>query len=240
MIAYPDSWESVGQPISIKQIEDTLMSVISSINCDCIALSEGIDSSLLMWFMWKTNRRINAFTIGSSDVHPDVENARHICKVFGGIHHRVYEPHPRVIEANERDGDLPGDVAVRLFYDYVSQYTDRIIAGDGIDEFMCGYYAHQKSPPEAKYYDILSRLQDEQLKPLDRNSAGVKVFLPYLAPEVTNLLSRIPISSKVNAEQRKILMVEMASDKLPDEIIKRRKYGFCDAFQIKETANATT
>jgi len=239
VIAYPGKWASIGQEVTIKQIEDALDSVLSSMNVSCIAYSGGLDSSLLLWFMRQRRQRVWAFTIGSSLFHPDVQHAEAFASQLGGVIHKVYIPSASDIADGHQEGDLPGDSAVRLFYKYVADYTNGIITGDGIDELMCGYYAHQWNPTEETYYEQLERLVDQQLRPLDQNSQDVKVYLPYLSPEIVRLLTQIPVCRKVSSYRRKLLMVKMAQGKLPESIIERRKYGFCDAFQIKETANAT-
>ncbi|GAJ00019.1 unnamed protein product, partial [marine sediment metagenome] len=41
-------------------------------------------------------------------------------------------------------------------------------------------------------------------------------------------------SEKVDRKCRKKLMVEIAKGKIPNEVINRRKYGFCDVLKIKE------
>jgi asparagine synthetase B (glutamine-hydrolysing) len=80
----------------------------------------------------------------------------------------------------------------------------------------------------------MKRLQEEQLIPLNKNSGQVKVYLPYLDNRLVLLFSQIPISEKVDSKHRKKIMIQMAKGKIPNEIINRRKYGFCDVLKIKE------
>ena len=68
---------------------------------------------------------------------------------------------------------------------------------------------------------------------MHENSGNVKVFLPYLDSRLISLLSQIPVSEKVDRNQRKKLMVKMAENKIPKSIIDRRKYGFCNALKSK-------
>jgi len=240
VIAYPPNWAGIGQPVSIEQIEAVILGTVSGLDCNCIALSGGLDSALLFWFLLKTKRAIKAFTIGNSESHPDVEYSRLLVRGYNNVAHDVFVPSPKEIEEEQRDGDLPGDGAVRLFYKFVAQHTDSIMAGDGIDEFMCGYYDHQRNPGEKTYYDYLERLQSDQLAPLNSNSMGVNVLLPYLDSRLLSLLTRIPTRLKVDKGRRKILMMDLAKDKVPAAIIDRHKYGFCDAFRVKENINVGT
>ena len=103
------------------------------------------------------------------------------------------------------------------------------MVGDGIDEFMCGYYDHQKYPTEETYYKHIRELVALHLVPLDRNSGNVFVYEPYLDERLLSVLSMIPISDKVDSMTRKKIICALAKGKLPDDVIGRRKYGFCNA-----------
>ena len=241
MIIYPLNWNEIGRPIQIKNLENMILKILSEIDCNCLAFSGGLDSSLMLYFMLKKYRRVRAFTIGLSENHPDVKYSRLVVKELmeerkdSKIEHEVYIPDPEAIaiftgETEER----AGDVAVRMFYNFVKDYTKEIISCDGIDEFMCGYYSHQRNLSMKTYYKHLGELQDKMLIPLDKNSGKVNVHLPYLDGRLLLFLSQIPLNKKVDKRQRKKLMAKMAQNKIPDEIINRWKYGFCDALKIKE------
>jgi len=235
MIVYPEYWRDIGRPIEIKEIEDKILSIVYEIDCDCLALSGGLDSSLMLYFMLKKHQQVRAFTIGISEKHPDVKYSKLVVDNLGRTKHRIYIPTLREIGGEkEQEGDFRGDKAIRLFYKFVSKYTDEIISCDGIDEYMAGYYDHQENPGEKTYYKYIRQLREKHLEPLNRNSGRVKVYLPYLDSKLLFLLSQIPIAEKVTFEQRKTLVVAMAENKIPSEIINRRKYGFCDALQIRD------
>ena len=235
MITYPRNWEKIGQPIEIRHLEEAIHGVLCQIWCNCLALSGGLDSSLMLHFMLNVHERVNAFTIGVSEDHPDIEFAKLAVKKLGRTKHFIYIPSKKEVdEEKDQSRDFRGDKATRLFYKFVRKHTPKIISCDGIDEFMCGYYGHQVPRSELAYHEYIRRLQLEHLEPLNRNSMGVKVYLPYLDAELLYLLSQIPTYEKVTKKERKLLMVEMAEGKLPNEIITRRKYGFCDALKIKK------
>jgi len=235
MIIYPKDWAKIGQPIKLKEIEDTILQILSDIDCNCLSFSGGLDSSLMLYFMLKIHKQVEAFTIGISELHPDIRYSKWVVEEFDNVIHRIYIPSQEEIEyARQSKWDLEGNIAVRLFYKFVRKYTKKMIACDGIDELMCGYYDHQDIPHEDTYYAYLRRLQKKHLIPLDKNSNQIKVYLPYLDDRLLLLLSQIPISEKVDNKCRKKLMIEIAKTKIPDEIITRRKYGFCDVLKIKE------
>ncbi len=240
MIAYPNNWSEIGKPIEIKDIELCIKQILNQLSCNCLAFSGGLDSSLMLYFMLRRFEKVQAFTIGNSEDHPDVKYSKLVVNNFevGRITHRIYIPTQKELdEEKDQTRDFEGDKAQRLFYKFVGKYTDEIISGDGIDEFMCGYYGHQVPQTEQAYYKFVGRLRSEQLEPLNRNSLGIDVYLPYLDFGLLSLLSQIPTYEKVDKEQRKKPMIEIAKDKIPDAIVDRWKYGFCDALKIKKAKN---
>ena len=227
MIVFPDDWKRVGQPISLLKIENTILEILSEIDCNSLALSGGVDSSLLLYYMKKINKKVVAFTMGNSMDHPDVVYAKMAVEsIDRSIAHRIFIPD---ISTKAKANSVYG-----LFYKFVSEFTDRMVAGDGIDEFACGYYPHQNSPRQSTYYNLLRRLLPEHLLPLNRDSRGVKVYLPYIDKRMIFLLSQIPIYDKVDSKERKKIIMALAKDKVPQAILDRWKYGFCDALNIKE------
>ena len=235
MIVYPDNYRSIGQPVQVERIEEAILQVLTEINCNCISLSGGLDSSLMLYYMSQVYHEVLAITMGCSEKHPDVEYAKLAVSQFDNVFHEIYIPSSLdLLESKKPYWEFDGDRAVSLFYDYAKHCTDSIVACDGIDEFMCGYYAHQEQPCEATYYEYLRKLRDTQLIPLHRNSKDVKVYLPYLDERLLALYSQIPVKDKVDTEHRKKILVEMAKGKVPDAIISRRKYGFLDVLDIKK------
>ena len=239
MIVSPLDWNEVGSPIQVRDLEIAILKVLSEISCNCLSFSGGLDSSLMLYFMLQRHRRVRTFTIGLSEDHPDIMYAKLVARSFGGASHNFYIPTQKEIEVEKRPGDLEGDVAVRLFYRFVEKETPKIIACDGIDEFMAGYYAHQETLSETTYFNFIRRLRSEHLVPLNENSGKVNVYLPYLDSRLISLYSRIPLSEKVDPHIRKKFMVRMAEGRLPDRVITRRKYGFCDALKVKEERHAS-
>ena len=221
MIVYPKAWQEIGQPISLTMIEKAIAQIIAEMPCDCLSFSGGLDSSLLLYFMLESGKKPRVFTIVCSDNHPDIHYSQTVLRYFREHYDVSIESSVRVLP------HLIGDELVKAFYQSgLSQHTDTIIAGDGIDEFMAGYYKHQQEPTETTFYDFMRRLQAEHLVPLNENSGSIKVYLPYLDNRLTSLLWQIPITDKIDKSHRKKLMVQLAEGKLPNAVITRRKYGF--------------
>ncbi|KKM93518.1 hypothetical protein LCGC14_1207610 [marine sediment metagenome] len=231
MIVYPKNWNEIGQEIPTKNIEKAIISSLEDIDVNNITLSGGVDSSLLLHYMSDMFDEVNAYTIGSSMDHPDVVYAQQAASQFDNVNHKIYIVEEEEIKKEEKPSDLKGDAAVRLLYKHIKKDgVDNIVAGDGIDEFTAGYYAHQKEPDNYKlYYDFIRKLQSEQLEPLNKNTSGVNVHLPYLDSRIILLLAQIPLEKKVDKNNRKKIIYSLAKGKVPKGIIERRKYGFCDA-----------
>lgn len=233
MIAEPLNWNKKGQPISINDIEETISSILVDIDVRHLSLSGGLDSSLMLYFMVRVfgHQDIYCHTIALNEQHPDYIFSEKITDYFDV----KWDPLIPNQTLQPQKNDCPGDEIVRYFYDHLKgSKIDGIISCDGIDEYMCGYYEHQNNPSEATYYKYIRRLQEYHLQPLHENSGKIKVYLPFLENFLILLLSQIPLKDKVDSKNRKKIMIEMAKDKLPKEIIKRRKYGFCDAMRIKQ------
>lgn len=224
MIVYPENWQQIGTCVSPVMVEDAILSSLKEIDCSCLSFSGGLDSSLLLYYMITLGRKVRTFTVACSVRHPDIRYSQIVIKNLEERFGVKIEGHQEIIKRTT------GDQLVRQFYFKLQQWTDSIIAGDGLDEFMCGYYEHQRPSTtftnEEIYFGLLQQLQQRHLKPLDKNSGNVKVYLPYLSDVVTRLFWQIPLADKVDKIHRKRIMLLLAKGKLPEEVINRRKYGF--------------
>lgn len=225
MIDYPENWQGIGKKISSSEISSAICSSIKQTGVHSLSLSGGIDSTLLLYFMKKVlGNSIYCYNVSLSEDHPDHVYAKMATDFFGVDLYSYF-----------LDGNEEPDEVVKTFYTYLKNAgVKKIIAGDGIDEFSCGYYSHQNDPSERNYISWIRQLNQGQLAPLNKNSGSVSVYLPYLAPSVVALLSLIPIYDKVDSDCRKKIIVEMAKGNIPDDIINRRKFGFCDAASRKD------
>lgn len=236
MIVSPEKWDYIYTTPTLDEIEQVLFNAVAHTGCSNLCLSGGVDSSLTLHFMAQLYPSITCFTIASSLKHPDVFHSKIIAEKYKAKH-LIYIPTKTDIESNKVDGDYQGDVAVKLLYQFISKYTNEVIATDCIDELDCGYYPHQKEPNDEVFRRFISELEEYHLKPLNKNSGDIKVHLPYADKEVIHTFLRIPIAQKVNESIRKSHVMAIALKYIPTEIIERRKYGFCDAFIIKENTN---
>lgn len=219
MIVHPRNWSELGVPIVMGDIDEALREVVKDINCINLSFSGGIDSSLLLYYLLEVKGTARCFTIANDAEHPDIEYSAKAIRWFEE-RYKVRIDHMTFVRPRLEGNDL-----VKAFYGALKPSVSCIIAGDCIDELSCGYYAHQDMTEET-YQDYLKRLQREHLRPLNQNSGGIAVYLPYADDRVTSLLYQIPLYEKVNAGRRKIVIMELAEGRVPPESIDRKKYGF--------------
>ena len=210
-------WRNIGDPIHWSTIERILCSVVRDTECRNLSLSGGLDSTYMLYCMCQVfGNDIDTYTVVGGKDHPDYVYAKMAAEYF------KVRWHPYISPVKEE--------VIRDFYAHLEKLgVADIIACDGVDEFMGGYYSHQDNPTEEHYYSLIKTLVTDHLIPLDEASLGVHVYVPYIDEKLINLYAQIPLSEKVDAHSRKKMMCTLAAGKIPDEIITRRKYGFCDA-----------
>lgn len=238
MIVYPINWFKKYEDFIVYDCENNfniiyfiklLKEIISDIGVNHLAYSGGIDSTILLCLMSNLFDKVSTYTISHRRDHKDILFAKIGSDLYKSQHHEF------IVTPNRDENDkFGGDDAVRQLFENMNTYTDKIICGDGIDEFMCGYYAHMDISYET-YIRFLKELLPNHLIPLDKNSYDVKVFLPYLNDKVVDIMKIIPLTDKVDRCNRKKIMISIAKHlNIPESIIYRNKYGFVDAFIEKD------
>lgn len=241
----PDELES----ILLKSIDLSVEKCLSDNNGEiCTTLSGGLDSSLCISIVRKIvgpKTAIHTFTTGGSEQHPDIQFARKISSLFSTHHHELIPCHEEIGLAKKEMFSLwknepqkLGNVAVFLTYKNIAKYGFRcVIAHDGIDELLGGYWEHRKHVDEKEkikaFQALWDDLKENHLVPLERKALhfGISVIFPYLQTELVKYISKIQIDERTSHEISKIPLKKIAGKYLPDEVIKREKRGFCDVLE---------
>lgn len=111
-----------------------------------VALSGGVDSSILTMIMNETSsRKIRTFTIGTFEDHPDIVNARQVCSHIESISDfwvptfREYvEAIPRFVAAQEHHSRLRG-LPCYMLCERIGRQLKVCLNGEGADELFGGY-----------------------------------------------------------------------------------------------------
>lgn len=188
------------------------------------------------------NTQIHTFTIGRNKNHPDIVFARKVSALFGTLHTEFIPTakHIRMAEIElfkkwPEEERRPGNIAVFLMYKLIASLGfECVIAHDGIDELLGGYWEHRSGHDQvAAFEKNWNSLAEKHLILLERKAKSfyVEVVLPYLQKEVVDYITRIPVNQRTSFEISKAPLREIAKKYLPDEIIKRKKVGFCDALK---------
>lgn len=190
--------------------------------------------------------------MGGSEDHPDVVHARLAAEKFGA-EHRIIIPGENDIEEaafeyqkNFPDADMKqvtaeGDFDVYLLYKYITKAGMKtMIAYDGIDELMGGYWGHRRGNTleerKKAFGEFWDRLIPFHLKPLlaTSNKFDIDIIFPYLEKKLAQMISKIPIADRVSDTIGKLPMRELARIfEVPEEIIKRSKRGQVGMMEVE-------
>uniref|UniRef100_A0A6M3Y0N1 Putative asparagine synthase n=1 Tax=viral metagenome TaxID=1070528 RepID=A0A6M3Y0N1_9ZZZZ len=230
MIVEPKKYDYIYTVPSLEKIEKVMFNAVKNTGCSNLFLSGGVDSSLALHFLSQCYPLVKCFTLAKSIDHPDYFFASMIAKKYAAEHH-IYIPEEGEIENERKDDDLDGDAGIRLLSKYTLNYVDSVVVTDGIDELDCGYYPHQDKPDDKTFRKFITDLEELHLKPLDRNTGTLKIYAPYLTKNVVDIFMKLSMDSKVDSITRKKHIMSIGIKYLPEELVYRRKYGFCSALK---------
>jgi len=235
------------RPCDLDRLEELLLAANRACALEClienagaiaVCLSGGLDSSTSVAMIRRAfpGGRIAAYTIGSDESHPDVVHAAEVADRFG-LAHRVVIPTAK--DEAAADDDIPSSIGVHVLYRFMRRDGVRsVIAHDGIDELLGGYWAHREwmGRDAAKALEAFTArwgaLESEHLQPLEATAeaAGIRVRFPYLKRSVVEEIAAIPLEERTSREVSKMPLRAIASRYgVPESVIRRKKIGFCDA-----------
>ncbi|MDP2923710.1 MAG: asparagine synthase-related protein [Candidatus Omnitrophota bacterium] len=215
-------------------------------------LSGGIDSSLctaILREVMPAETRIVTFSMGGKN-HPDLRFASMIAQTLQTEHHKFI---PTMEQINKAKGEFAGfgemeargenfgsgDVDVFLLYKLIKEkasieggsFPVAVMAHDGIDELMGGYWAHRGTKTNQEksdtFKDLWQKLPKKHLENLSRSAAlmNIKIIWPYLDRSLIEYISHIPLDERTSKQESKMPLRAIAKKYLPQEIIERRKRG---------------
>ena len=209
-------------------------------------LSGGLDSTLALAFLRRnfSESEIVTISMGGTKDHPDIQHARLAAERFSTTHHEFIPNAAEIAEAIREYGEkFPeidlrtavevGNTDVYLLYKYISGLNPEVIlAHDGIDELMGGYWDHRKdSPPgerAAIYNGFWDKLIPEHLLPLTTtsNEFNISLLFPYIDTQIVKIASNIPLNDRSTITESKKPLRALAQELgVPQKILIRPKRG---------------
>ncbi|MDC0171262.1 asparagine synthase C-terminal domain-containing protein [Candidatus Nitrosopelagicus sp.] len=214
-----------------------LKNAVSECDSEWIALSGGLDSSILAHL--RKEQRPQAITIITKDfLGTDLTFAQIIAKHTGLTLSLIQVTMEEILDSisetikildNFNDIEIRNSIVPYLYLSSLKEKgVDSVITGDGADEIFAGYnFLLKKSNDEL----------DEELKRIKKimhfpskdiaKSLNMKVESPFLKDDVIKFSDEIPVSRKINVKEDKKfgkwILRETFEEDLPKNIIWREK-----------------
>ena len=232
------------------QCRSILQNACEKCESDWIALSGGLDSSIIANLMKK--EKAHAMTIITKDfVGTDLTYAQIMAKYVEIPLSLMHIDLEGVLEAINETVKILGnfnDIEIRnsvVPYIYLKSLKDdgvkSVITGDGADEIFAGYNFLLKKNEE-ELVSELSRIKKIMHFPSKEigESLNMKVEMPFLDNDVIDFSENIPISEKINTKDGKRfgkwILRKSFENYIPDSIVWREKSPMQDG---SGTANLT-
>ena len=236
--------------MDIDQCRSILRNTCEKCESDWIALSGGLDSSVIANLMKK--EKTHAITIITKDfVGTDLTYSQIMAKHMEIPLSLMHIDLERVLEAINETVKILGnfnDIEIRnsvVPYIYLKSLKDdginSVITGDGADEVFAGYNFLLKKN-EDELVSELSRIKKIMHFPSKEigESLNMKVEMPFLDNDVIDFSENIPISEKINTKDGKRfgkwILRKSFENEIPDSIVWREKSPMQDG---SGTANLT-
>ena len=236
--------------MDIDQCRSILRNTCEKCESDWIALSGGLDSSIIANLMKK--EKTHAITIITKDfVGTDLTYAQIMAKYVEIPLSLMHIDLEGVLEAINETVKILGnfnDIEIRnsvVPYIYLKSLKDdginSVITGDGADEVFAGYNFLLKKN-EDELVSELSRIKKIMHFPSKEigESLNMKVEMPFLDNDVIDFSENIPISEKINTKDGKRfgkwILRKSFENEIPDSIVWREKSPMQDG---SGTANLT-
>ena len=226
-----------------EQLYDTLEKVCDECRSDTIALSGGLDSTILAYMM-QGRRPMNGIAVIAKDfVATDLTYCQlaasrlgvnlHIAKpdaieILLGVSETI-----RIL-GNFNDLEIRNAVVMYLAFKAAKRAgIDSVITGDGADELFAGYdFLSRARPPQlSKELERLRRIMHFPSHQIGKE-LGVNVESPFLHPTVIKNATSMPTNMLVGQHDGrktgKLVLRRLFSNKIPNQIAWRSKSAMQD------------
>lgn len=224
------------------ELYQVLENSISSCKAKTIALSGGLDSSIIAFFLKEKNR--SALAVTAKDfLASDLTYCQLAAKKFDIPLDIVMASTEKIFEAIEEtikilkvfnDIEIRNSIVMYIVLRTIKEKGEtNVISGDGADELFAGYNFFMKKNDEELQKD-LERIWKIMHFPskIIGESLGITVETPFLNDKVIECAKKIPANFKVREEggkkYGKWILRKIFEDKLPTNIVWREKSAMQD------------
>ncbi len=260
-VALPE-WETTEEAIrAVREVMiEAVKQALSSGNIEGVALSGGLDSSIILAVAHQYDKNIKAFTSTlAGNPGADLHYAKMLANYLG-VEHHVYEITQEDIKAIIPDAvyyleSFDEDCIVGFIANYytsllASKHVKSVLVGEGADELFGGYFRELQDisdPAEKERVGrrLLEVAYNTALRRLDRGwmSNSIEYYAPFLHPAVVEICNRLPMELKCHAISEdytveKWILREAFRDMLPQEITDRPKMRFSRGVGVDDQVDA--
>jgi len=224
------------------ELYQVLENSVSTCKSKTIALSGGLDSSIIAYFLKEKN--CNAVAVTTKDfIASDLTYCQLTAKKFNIPLEIVMTSTEKILDAIEETIKILkifNDIEIRnsiVMYLALSSIKKKgksdVISGDGADELFAGYNFFMKKNEDVLQKD-LERIWEIMHFPSKKigEAVGITVETPFLNENVVEIAKKIPANLKVREENGKKygkwILRKIFEEKLPENIVWREKSAMQD------------
>ena len=224
------------------ELYEVLENSISTCKSKTIALSGGLDSSIIAYFLKEKNR--NALAVTAKDfLASDLTYCQLAAKKFNIPLEIEVVSTEKILDAIEEtikilkifnDIEIRNSIVMYLAFTSIKEKGGTgLISGDGADELFAGYSFFLKKNEEDLQKD-LERIWEIMHFPSKKiaDALGITVETPFLNDSVIEYAKKIPANLKVREEKGKKygkwILRKIFEEKLPSNIVWREKSAMQD------------
>jgi len=224
------------------ELYQVLENSVSACKSKTIALSGGLDSSIIAYFLKEKNCK--AFAVTAKDfVASDLTYCQLAAKKFNIPLEIVFASTEKILDAIEEtikilkifnDIEIRNSIVMYLALESIKKNGESsVISGDGADELFAGYSFFMKKNEKELQKDLERIWEIMHFSSIKIGKAvGITVETPFLNENVIACAKKIPANLKVREEKGKMygkwILRKIFEEKLPTNIVWREKSAMQD------------